>query len=64
MPKAVLLDEFHVSVVVPAGLRKSEVTAALRTLRSKRLHACLFDAVRRVFQRYRSLRRARVSISR
>ena len=64
MPKTTLLDEFHLSVVVPSTFCKSEVNAALRTLRSKRFHATLRDAMRRAIRRFPSLRPAQFSISR
>ena len=64
MPKTTLLDEFHLSVVVSAALDKFQVNAALRTLRSKRFHTRLRDAVRRVFGRSPSLSVAQIIISR
>ena len=64
MPTTILLDEIHVSVTASAALSKSEVNAILRTLRSKRFHASLRDAVRRVIRRLPSLRSAQFTISR
>jgi hypothetical protein len=64
MPKTILLEDYHLTVIAPAGLRKAEYTAMVRTLHGKRFQACLHEAVREVFRRYSSLKKARFSLDR
>jgi hypothetical protein len=64
MPKTILLEDYHLTVIAPAGLRKAEYTAMVRTLHSKRFQACLHEAVREVIRRYSSLKKARFSLDR
>jgi hypothetical protein len=53
MPKTILLEDYHLTVIAPAGLRKAEYTAMVRTLRANVFkHVCTkrcaksFDATR------------------
>ena len=64
MPKTLLLEDFHLSVSVPVGLRKAVYGAILRTLRSKRFQARLQQAVLEIFQRYPSLKKVQFKIDR
>jgi hypothetical protein len=64
MPRTILLDELHLSVVAPCGLRKAEFAAIVRTLRSARFKSGLRQAVRGFVARHPSLRRARFTIAR
>jgi hypothetical protein len=64
MAKQILLDEFHVSVFAPAGLRESRYAEVRRTLDQRRFGADLRRAVRTLFQRYPALRQVRVQITR
>ena len=56
MPRTVLMDEFHVTISAPAGLRKAAFQTILRRLRSKQLKANLHAAC------YPSLQRTRYKI--
>jgi hypothetical protein len=64
MPNTILMEELHVTVVAPVGLRKADYQPMLRTLRSKRFHANLRDAVRQLFRRHSSLMKTQFSINR
>ena len=44
--KPIFMDEFHVTVLAPAGLREVEYRAIQRSLNGKRLQARLRVAVR------------------
>jgi hypothetical protein len=64
MPKTILLEDYHLTVIAPAGLRKAEYTAMVRTLHGKRFQARLHEAVREVFRRYSSLKKVQFSLDR
>ena len=64
MPKHILMEEIHLSVSAPAGLSEAQFRAMARTLRSGRFESCLRNAVLDVFRRFRSLKRARLSVNR
>lgn len=64
MSKTILLEQFHLTVLAPVGLVKTDYRAMLRTLQSKRFRASLRDGLRRVFRRHPSLKRARFRIDR
>ena len=64
MPKTILLDELHLTVIAPAGQSELDFRAMLRTLRSKRFQANLRSAVREVFRRHPSLKKTRFRIDR
>ena len=57
MPKTILLEEFHVTLRAPAGLRKEDYRAMLRVVRSKTFQCRLRRAVREVLARHRALKR-------
>jgi hypothetical protein len=59
-----LIEEFHLSVYVPEGLRPAEYAAIRRTLDAARFRARLKRALRDVFRRYASLAKARVTLTR
>jgi hypothetical protein len=64
MPRANVLEEFHLTVLVPPGLREREYTAIRPTLNAARFRARLRHAARQVFATYRSLNRVTVRLSR
>ena len=64
MPKSLLLEDYHLTLSAPAGLRKEVYRAILRTLRSKRFQARLEAAVREVLHRYPSLKKTQIAIGR
>ena len=65
MPKkTIVVEQFHITVIAPIDLPKTEDTAIPRTLRSKRFQARLRDAVRNLFRSYPTLRKAMFRIER
>ena len=64
MPKTILMEQFHITVIARAGLPKAAYDAMQRTLQSRRFQTRLHDAVHKVVQRYSSLRKAKVRIER
>jgi len=64
MPKTILMEELHVTVAAPAGLREVDYRAILRTLRSKSFRTRSLDAFRKVFRRHPSLKKTRFGIDR
>ncbi len=62
--KGILVEEFHLSVYAPRGLRDADYDAIRQTLDDIRLHARLRRIVRKVFRRYPSLNKVRVRLSR
>ncbi len=64
MAKFILLDEIHVTVQAPAGLRDDEIDAIRRTLLSRRFTARLTRRVREMFAEDSKLARLRVAVSR
>ena len=64
MAKVILLDEIHVSVLVPRGLRRSQYQAIRHVLNGKRFFAELTRSLRAVFRRHRSLSPVQVKLSR
>jgi hypothetical protein len=64
MAQFILFDEVRLRVFVPRGLPDTEADATSRALDSVRFRVRLLRAVRRVFRRFRSLRRARVRLKR
>lgn len=64
MAKTIMIDEFHVTILVPAGLSKTEYAPVLRTLNSRRFQTRLRQAVSNVIRQHSSLKAVRFSISR
>jgi hypothetical protein len=64
MTRAMLIEEFHLTVYVPEGLRPAEYAAIRRTLDSARFRARLSKAARDVFAKYASLGSLRVTFTR
>ena len=64
MAKMILMEEFHVTVLAPAGLPKTSYAAVVRTLNSNRFQIRLHDAIEKVRQRHSSLNPLKFSISR
>lgn len=63
MAKTIMMDEFHVTVFAPGGLRKAEYAGISRALNGARFRRDLGRAVRAVFRRHPSLRKVRVRLS-
>jgi hypothetical protein len=64
VPKTVLLDEIHVTVLAPRGLKEKDYEAMNRTLHGRRFLGALRRSVRYVIRNYPTLRRATVKVSR
>jgi hypothetical protein len=64
MARPLLIDEFHLSVLVPRGLPEAEYRVIRQTLDDARFQADLRSAIQNVFRRDPSLRKARVKVSR
>ncbi len=64
MAPTILLDEFHLAVRAPRGLREAAYGAIRRTLDGRRFQADVRRALRGVFRQYPALNRIRVRLSR
>ena len=64
MPKAILMDEFHLSMFAPAGLRGAEYAAIRRALDGVRFRTRLVRAIRHVIGQYPPLHQVRVTVTR
>jgi hypothetical protein len=62
MAKWTILDEFHLTVRIPANLSKT--SQIVRTLNSKQFQIRLNAAIRQIFRSHPSLKPAKVTISR
>lgn len=64
MPKKMLLmEEFHLSVLVPRGLPKVDYDAIHRVLRERRFQTRLRNAALAVFRRRSALKKTQIRIS-
>ena len=63
MAKMILIEEFHLSLRVPAGLAPEDNQRICRTLRRRQFRAELLHAVRALMRRKPTLARARVFLS-
>jgi len=63
MAKSLLMEEFHLTVFVPRGLREPQYRAIRRALDSRRFRMDLGRAVRQAFRRYPALQRVRIQLS-
>jgi hypothetical protein len=64
MAKPILIDEFHLSVLVPRGLPEAQYSMIRHTLDDARFQTDLRSAIHNVFRKDPSLRKARVKVSR
>jgi hypothetical protein len=64
MAKMVLIDAFHVSVLVPADLATRSARSLTRTLKTKTFQARLRQTIARLFRGHESLQAARIKLSR
>jgi hypothetical protein len=64
MVKAVLIEEYHLSLYVPRGLPGAAARSARRTLARARFRARLAAAARAVVRRHRSLAPVTLTLSR
>jgi len=59
-----LIDELHLSVFAPSGLRAEPCHAIRRTLRNARFHTALRCAVQTLFARYAALGKVTFTLTR
>jgi hypothetical protein len=64
MAKRILIDEIHLSLFIPPGLRAEPGRAIRRALRNARFHTALRSAVRSVFARYAALGKVTFTLTR
>ena len=64
MAKAILIEEFHLSVYAPRGLPESQYAAMRRTLNGRRFQSGLRRAVQGVVLQHPALTKVRVTLSR
>lgn len=64
MASRILLDEFHVTLSAPPGLRADAYRAIRRTLDGNRFRTVVRHALRGVLDKYPSLGRVRFTLSR
>jgi hypothetical protein len=64
MAKAILMEEFHLTVLAPRGLKDAAYDAIRRTLDGRRFQADLRRAVRAVVGQQSSLAKVRVAVTR
>jgi len=64
MPRHVLIDEFHLSLLIPHRLSDSEQRVIRRTLGGQRFRSRLYKAARSVVRRFPTLNRIRLTLSR
>ena len=64
MARRIVLDEFHLTVLVPRSLPRPEQDAALRALSDPAFEARLLRAARRAFRAEPALALAKVRLSR
>jgi hypothetical protein len=60
----VLMDELHLSILIPSRLPAPDTVAIRRVLKSARFQIKLRQAIRKLFRQFRSLDKARFTISR
>lgn len=64
MPRRVVIEELHITVLIPQALPEPEAEAIRRTLTDPDFEARLLRAIRRVFRREALLDQAKVRLSR
>jgi hypothetical protein len=64
MVKRVMLEDFHLSVFIPAGLAAKELDTIRTALGGPAFRQRLLRAVRRAFRRESDLAKARIRLSR
>ena len=64
MAKAIVMDEIHLTVFAPRGLREEEYDAIHRALTDRRFRGDLRRTVEEVVRRYPALAKVRVAVTR
>lgn len=63
MRKTILMNQFHIDLYAPRGLRAAEYQAIRRTINGQRFFADLQHAVRDVRKKYAALSKVRITVS-
>ena len=63
MPKGIVIDEFHLTIVAPRGLPDAQYVAMHRILSGRPFQRALRQAAQSVFRKYASLSKARARLS-
>ena len=64
MASPIVLDEFHLTLLVPRGLSETESAAARHGIDDRLFQARLLRAARKACRRHPALRKVRVRLSR
>jgi hypothetical protein len=64
MGKTIMIEEFHVTILVPAGLSKTDYDPVVRTLNSKQFQTRLREAIASLIRQHSPLKIVNFSISR
>ena len=64
VPKAILIDEFHLTVYVPRALPEPEYDRIRQILDTSRFQRQLREAIREVVRQHPALGRVRVTVTR
>jgi hypothetical protein len=64
MPRTILLDELHLTVLVPQELSESTIRIIRGRLQSLRFNTRIRQAIRSVIRHHPELRKVRVRVSR
>ncbi|HEX3313244.1 MAG TPA: hypothetical protein VHR72_00070 [Gemmataceae bacterium] len=64
MPKALMIEELHLSFFVPSRLVEAEVAAVRRVLTSSRFAGRLLRATKEIARQWPALARVRITLSR
>ena len=64
MPKLLLLEEFHLSLRVPAGMADAECDIVRRVISSRAFRQRLLKALKRQVERHPALSNIRVAVTR
>ncbi len=64
MARSIVIEEFHVTMLMPAGLSNADYAPVIRTLKSKRFQTRLREAIGSLIPQHRSLKPVKFSISR
>lgn len=63
MAKHIMVEQYHLNVFAPRKLPESDYEAMHRALSRGRFRVRLRRALQRVFRRYRTLSRAKITVS-
>jgi hypothetical protein len=64
MARSILIDEIHLSILIPSQLPTPDTVAIRRVLKRARFQIKLRQAIRKLFRQFQALGKARFTISR